>query len=184
MSAACVLFFLGFIAPWCWLIGGWCLSTQTGHLKESEGQFVDTVDRRRLWWPKRKTSSRVGPRAGKKSRWSLFSAWNARSSAARARSDRLGQSTAHGDEMVPMTPIDTSIDSRASINPVYSLHLSSGSKEEGKEVAATTTRYEVVEVGVVDRWVRKCRIAAFVSGALLCVAMIIASIAIAGVTSK
>ena len=28
LSSACVLFWLGFVGPWCWLIGGWMLTTE------------------------------------------------------------------------------------------------------------------------------------------------------------
>ncbi|KAL4250993.1 hypothetical protein ABKN59_006577 [Abortiporus biennis] len=49
INSACILFWVGFIAPWCWLIGGWYLST-SGEMKPS-GQFLDSV---RLRWPRDK----------------------------------------------------------------------------------------------------------------------------------
>ncbi|KAF7799670.1 hypothetical protein EIP86_010910 [Pleurotus ostreatoroseus] len=39
MTSACVLFWLGFIAPWCWLIGGWYLAP-SGEMKP-DGQLVN-----------------------------------------------------------------------------------------------------------------------------------------------
>ncbi|CCM06571.1 uncharacterized protein FIBRA_08848 [Fibroporia radiculosa] len=41
VSSACVLFWLGFIGPWCWLIGGWMLSA--GGDVQPEGKHIDTI---------------------------------------------------------------------------------------------------------------------------------------------
>lgn len=40
MTTACILFWIGFIAPWCWLIGGWMLLD--GEMR-TEGGRSDTV---------------------------------------------------------------------------------------------------------------------------------------------
>lgn len=52
VTSACVLFWIGFIAPWCWLIGGWYLSA-SGEM-QPDGQYLQTVD---LKWPRRDRKS-------------------------------------------------------------------------------------------------------------------------------
>lgn len=181
-SAACLLFFLGFFAPWCWLIGGWCLSARSGHLKETDGQFVDTVDRRKFWWPKRTRTGAPGP-SRRRSTWSLFSAWNTRN--ANTTIPQAGPSHSNGEpnRRVPTAILDTSVDSGASVIPVYSLYLSSSPKDDSRSAPAAAEK-NAGETLPLDRWVRRCRIAAVVSGIILCVAVIIALIAIAGVKAK
>ena len=39
MSSACFLFWLGFVGPWCWLIGGWMLTTEG----ELEPEYIHEV---------------------------------------------------------------------------------------------------------------------------------------------
>ncbi|PSR81759.1 hypothetical protein PHLCEN_2v6268 [Hermanssonia centrifuga] len=73
VTSACILFWLGFIAPWCWLIGGWYLS-RSGEMKP-DGQFLQTVS----WkWPRKKwhsnSTTEVGtaPKVGKQRRGLAF----------------------------------------------------------------------------------------------------------------
>ncbi|KII91741.1 hypothetical protein PLICRDRAFT_38578 [Plicaturopsis crispa FD-325 SS-3] len=39
VNAACLLFWLGFIAPWCWLIGGWLVNTHGHTQAAAEGRW-------------------------------------------------------------------------------------------------------------------------------------------------
>ncbi len=144
------------------------MSSESGHLKESEGQFVETVDRKKLWWPKRQPAHKGGANQRAKRGWALFSPWNS----------NAGASKQGAEETTPMTPVDVSVDSEASVNPVYSLHLSSEPHEERTRGTAATAETNVVKV--MDRWVRRCRVAAIVGGIILCVAVIIAAVAVAG----
>ncbi|KAI0074598.1 hypothetical protein K474DRAFT_1665216 [Panus rudis PR-1116 ss-1] len=51
-TSAFILFWIGFIAPWCWLIGGWYLSP-SGEIMP-DGQYLQTVD---LAWPRKPKTS-------------------------------------------------------------------------------------------------------------------------------
>ncbi len=82
-----------------------------------------------------------------------------------------------------MTPIDTSMDSGTSVRPVYSFRLSPQAKQEGGH-GLTGSRSDVEEPQVIDKWVRRCRIAAVVSGVLLLIAVIVALVIVCGVRAK
>lgn len=97
ITSACILFFVGFFAPWCWLIGGWYLST-SGEIKP-DGQYLQTVP----WkWPRRRRARNVvkPPKADVKLRYTLSPFWRSRV-----------------QETMPMSPVD----SRASITSLRSL---------------------------------------------------------------
>lgn len=40
ITAACLLFWIGFVAPWCWMIGGWMLTNAGQTLGEGNGQRI------------------------------------------------------------------------------------------------------------------------------------------------
>ena len=40
VSPACVLFWVGFVAPWCWLVGGW-MPPKDAPLREKEGKLAE-----------------------------------------------------------------------------------------------------------------------------------------------
>lgn len=87
-TSACVLFWLGFLAPWCWLLGGWYLAP-SGQLKS---QYLDCIP---AWgWPRpRKPSGVVRPSKqdadpGK-----------------RAHRSRFWLFHAHAQETQPMSPV-------------------------------------------------------------------------------
>ncbi|KAI0686324.1 hypothetical protein BC835DRAFT_461114 [Cytidiella melzeri] len=197
VAPACLLFWLGFIAPWCWLIGGWLLSSNSGQMKESEGQFVHTVDREALWWPRRRQQPAVLRTASQKQKRIIpkeRSGWREWMYQRRAvnKSSIFGPS-GHGHaanvefgETVPMTPTGVpSLDSGASTNAVYSYHLSpidtvKQSKEarlDGNEIAEDDVNVEIH--AVVDQWVRRCRIAAVTSGVVLSVVVIVVVVVVA-----
>jgi hypothetical protein len=100
-TLAFVLFWLGFVAPWCWLIGGWHLS-RSGEL-EPDGQFLHTVE---WYWPRKRGSSAKGvvkpSKENVKSRRTLSPFW---------------KSSGQAQETLPMSPLD----SRASVISIRSL---------------------------------------------------------------
>lgn len=205
-SPACVLFWLGFVAPWCWLIAGWCLSVRSGQMKETEGQYVWTVDRRAMWWPRRSpapqttTTKRVKrrrtPENGDAQEKSSLG-WIRR---LRGGTDKItpGAPSSNGltlpthshaegvSETSPMTPVDPpSTDSGDSLNALYSFHLSpDGSVVQSKKVRLDNhgvedeESLEVKTIRVVDPWVRRCRIAAITSGIVLSIAVVVIVVAV------
>lgn len=139
ITSARVLFWLGFIAPWCWLIGGWYLS-RSGEVK-AEGQYPETVK----WkWPRRsRAKSVVKPSKEAKSKRTLSPFW---------------RSHARTQETMPMSPVD-----HHSVHTVRSLV-----EEKG-------------DARLVNPWVKRCRIAAAISGILLCAGVIVCIVILAGV---
>ena len=153
-TSACVLFVLGFIAPWCWLIGGWYLS-RSGEM-QPEGQFVGTV---RWWWPRRRRATTESMKeresAPRKKHESLF--WQMK------KKERE-------DEAKPMTPVED-------CRPFGFLGRTAprGGKGERDMEEGDRVVYDL------DPWVRRCRIAAVTAGILLAVAIVVALIVVAGV---
>ncbi|KAI0340461.1 hypothetical protein BDW22DRAFT_428588 [Trametopsis cervina] len=184
-SAACILFFLGFIAPWCWLIGGWYLSARNGGVKESESQLsLSTTDREAGEWPRRTIAPRK-QRKPTKQQDEESSGWKSRVRAWRALG-RGGQSkpatthnghvdTGHTEdaETTPMSPADGP-DSHASMNALYSFHLSpTGSVVRTKNMALDSGNEKVVHAPVkVDRWVYRCRVGSVITGLALVIVIV------------
>lgn len=144
VTSARVLFWLGFIAPWCWLLGGWYLSTD-GEVKP-DGQYLDTVQ----WkWPHRgKAKGVVKPAKEGNSKKTLSPFWRFH---------------ARAQETLPMSPVDNQ-----SARSVRSVRSTRSIGEEKSE-----------QIPSIDLWVRRCRIAATISGVLLCAAVIACIIVLA-----
>ncbi|KAI0089674.1 hypothetical protein BDY19DRAFT_943705 [Irpex rosettiformis] len=194
-SPAFVLFWLGFVAPWCWLIAGWCLSSRNGQMKESEGQYVDTVDRSAMWWPRRQATPRTKQVKKKRRRMSqatgqtgwlgkLLGSTNTPSTAPLSNDHPENGHAGGVSETSPMTPVDApSADSDASVNAIYSFHLSPDGSVVRSKKATLDGRgaedEESVQVKMmVDPWVRRCRIAAVTSGILLSIAVVVIVVAV------
>lgn len=124
VTSAFVLFWIGFVAPWCWLIGGWYLS-RSGEM-EPEGQYLKTVS---LHWPRGDHKDVLGlsNTARKERRW-----WSRH----RASKESLPLSEKHPTHGTPRVTLDP--------------------------------------------WVRRCRVAAVVSGAVLCVGCVVTLIVVSG----
>ncbi|THH28978.1 hypothetical protein EUX98_g5206 [Antrodiella citrinella] len=152
-TAAFVLFWVGFIAPWCWLIGGWYLS-RSGEMVP-DGQYLSTVS---LMWPRGDFADDIelGPKA---------------------------QAQAPSIESTGVT--GTGWRSRLAVWAFW--HHPSG-KHSSKEVLPLSVKDHMHfphgnggSVEVLDPWVKRCRVAAIVSGAMLLLALVVTLIIVFGV---
>lgn len=187
---ACILFWMGFIAPWCWLIGGWYLSERSGEVKESEGQFLDTAV---LQWPHQQY--RVRTTEQKRS----LRFWRSREIKAEGPVQPTEKQPSHKDEPVgeqhedtettPMTPVDTApVPAPGPTLANGHAHGYANDLHPNRRPPSTPSRpadaqVDKMEVQLIDRWVSRCRIAAVTCGALICVAVVVVVIIVAGVRS-
>ena len=152
VNSACVLFFVGFIAPWCWLIGGWYLSK--GGEMESGMSRPQTFELSS--WSQKRDSKDNGSR--KHSRVpSGFTAklWNPLVANAESSKDTLP----------------------APATSKHAYHRSQLSWDRGR---GKFTSIKVVDNTPIDPWVKRCRLAAYISGCILVLAVIAAFIVWAG----
>ena len=132
-SSACVLFWVGFIAPWCWLVGGW-MPPRDPQLYENE--MKEDKLKEKVSGDVDRGAVSQGQEGGGLRKWVLPDPSSSFGATAR----------------VPSTPSTTT--------------LCSKDIEEAK-------------IAAVDPWVRRCRIASIVGGAVLALALIVMVIVLA-----
>ncbi|KAH8097085.1 hypothetical protein BXZ70DRAFT_1009398 [Cristinia sonorae] len=165
-STAFVLFWVGFIAPWCWLIGGWYLS-RSGEM-EPDGQYLTTVPS--LMWP--------------------------RGDDPHTYTDKYHHCADADLELGTKKPVEakapaTTWRTRLSRFPFWSPHHVNQqySPKRSKEVLPLSVKHTSDDTHYMhahsevfdDPWVMRCRIAAVVSGALFVVGCIVTPIVVSGV---
>jgi hypothetical protein len=138
-TPARMLFWLGFIAPWCWLIGGWVL-TRGGKTKGEGNSSSIRLMLLPLW--------KKGPDKDVKS--------GKRKEEAPAVQGKQGYGFGHGYPFV--------VPSVESLTP--SVKMLRMNTEKGTKS--------------LDPWVKRCRIAAVISGILILIALVVAIIATRG----
>ncbi|KAI0717907.1 hypothetical protein C8T65DRAFT_737706 [Cerioporus squamosus] len=151
-SCAFVLFCVGFIMPWCWLIGGWLL-TSDGEVQEEERGPVLPL------WHKRQTPPPL-VKASEEERKADTDV-----PAASATDKNMGEKRAKASSWYPLLA--------PSLESLTPPNKDAASTRRLKRCLPTTRR--------TDPWIRRCRAAAAVSGILLFAACIIAIIFAAGV---
>ncbi|KAI0752709.1 hypothetical protein C8Q80DRAFT_1267217 [Daedaleopsis nitida] len=167
LTCACLLFWVGFVMPWCWLIGGWLL-TRAGEVPEEErGPLLPVwrADRRRDGHAKaRRRDVDSGRREVAK----------ARDAAAETgvkegkRPDRpVPQADTAGDAAERRTKSKSWYPLLApSVESLAPSDKSGGSMRRLKRYWPSSRR--------IDPWIRRCRIAAAVSGVLIFAAFVVA----------
>ncbi|KAI0827406.1 hypothetical protein BC628DRAFT_1338380 [Trametes gibbosa] len=161
-SHACILFWAGFLAPWCWLIGGWLL-TNTGEVG-SDGLSAETGPVLPLWNARRK---RPDGRSGAKAKGH----------------DR--------EDAIPALPIPERVKAingaaerrikAKSWYPLFAPSLESLTPSTGSGTSTRKLKRCLPSARGVDPWIQRCRIAAAASGVLIFAAFVIAIILVAGV---
>ncbi|KAM5545907.1 hypothetical protein V8D89_000033 [Ganoderma adspersum] len=169
VTHACVLFWAGFVAPWCWLIGGWLLSRE-GEAFEPEGPGPLLP----LWYRRRGTGrgTHVAVARGDGYGESDFDRdhQHARGVSVGGSAHELGGAAEHKRMKAPswypvfapsvesLAPSTRSLGSAHKLRPLHD-HGSRG----------------------VDPWIARCRIAAAVSGVFIFAGFVVAMVFAAGV---
>ncbi|KAI0672321.1 hypothetical protein C8Q78DRAFT_1077855 [Trametes maxima] len=167
-SHACILFWVGFVAPWCWLIGGWLLTT-AGEVG-SDGLYAETGPVLPLWHKLRKGGRQNTREAN------------------HAKERAAGADPHHEDAGVPMPERVKAISGAAerriktkSWYPLLAPSLESLTPSTGSGTSARKLKRCLPTSSAVDPWVHRCRIAAATSGLLIFIAFVIAIVLVAGV---
>ncbi|KAI8989138.1 hypothetical protein BD414DRAFT_536434 [Trametes punicea] len=163
MSHACILFWIGFVAPWCWLIGGWLL-TPTGQVG-SDGLSAETGPVLPLWHRLRKSAPQ--------------------SRAHEAEEEKGKEREARG---LPVPEKVKAINSAAerrikakSWYPLVAPSLESLTPSTGSGASTRKLKRCLPSSRAVDPWIWRCRVAAAASGLLIFAAFVVAIVLIAGV---
>ncbi|PCH36906.1 hypothetical protein WOLCODRAFT_167192 [Wolfiporia cocos MD-104 SS10] len=147
LSPSCVLFWLGFVAPWCWLIGGWALAQ--GEEAAADGHPLGTRDVLPLYV--RRGKRRAGSLPAERER-------------ARAAGKKSGALKAWYPLAAPSAEsLSPSVQSRVSMTTARKLRRGVGE--------------------TIDPWIRRCRIAAVVSGVVILAAFVVALIVVGSKSS-
>lgn len=131
VSSTCVLFWVGFVAPWCWLVGGWMMLPRDASLRESET---------------RKLNEKVSVDVGR---------------------GTVPQGEEGGSRKRTLPDPSSSFKTTARAPSIPSTTISC-SKEVGE-----------ARIAAADPWIRRCRIASIVGGAILGLALIAMAIVLA-----
>ncbi|KAI9056355.1 hypothetical protein FKP32DRAFT_1670206 [Trametes sanguinea] len=158
LSHACILFWLGFVAPWCWLIGGWLL-TSTGEVG-SDGLSAETGPVLPLWHKERKKGSGTGRRGSEKEK-------------KRENEDLSVPEKVKG-------AAERRIKSK-SWYPLVAPSLESLAPSTTSGISTRELKRCLPTSSTVDPWIHRCRIAAAASGVLIFAAFVVAIVLIAGV---
>ncbi|GJE93189.1 hypothetical protein PsYK624_093480 [Phanerochaete sordida] len=137
-TSARILFWLGFIMPWCWLIGGWCLA-RSGEAKHDEEHTKP------MWWElpgRTKAKGIVKP---------------AKESTSKKARSPFWRFHARNQETTPISPVDN--DSVRTIRSMVE-------EKQGHPQ-------------FIDPWVQRCRVAASLSGGVLCALVVVCIVAFA-----
>jgi hypothetical protein len=146
-----LLFWVGFIAPWCWLIGGWLIA---------EGRWEENGKARAalpLWRPRRR---RRRPPQSKGKSASVGDLEKGAGTAGAKKKE--GEEEGVGDDASPMRPW------WACWNPFATHGASPPSGDGGAEKVVTFVKPYSAEV-----WVYRCRLAAVISALMLLTALIV-----------
>ncbi|KAH9903435.1 hypothetical protein C8Q73DRAFT_674672 [Cubamyces lactineus] len=159
-SHACILFWVGFLAPWCWLIGGWLLTT-AGEVS-SDGLAAETGPVLPLWHKGGKNGAPQAVSAKGKGK--------------------------EGESGVPVPEKVRTINGVAerrmkskSWYPLIAPSLESLTPSTGSGTSTRKLKRCLPGSRSVDPWIQRCRIAAAASGLLIFAAFVIAIVLVAGV---
>ncbi|KAI0767425.1 hypothetical protein C8Q74DRAFT_1280305 [Fomes fomentarius] len=166
ITYACILFWAGFVMPWCWLIGGWLL-TRGGDVSEDERGSVLP-----LWQRHR---HRSGYRRARRSNVDETEAMAGQNSGSGGK--RRAGSNRHGD---PEVSVPLPAEKRMKAKMWYPL-LAPSVESLAPSDADSTHRMKRSKRTRPDPWIRRCRVAAMVSGILIFVAFVVAIVLVAGV---
>ncbi|TBU22439.1 hypothetical protein BD311DRAFT_869379 [Dichomitus squalens] len=158
VTRAFVLFWLGFIAPWCWLIGGWLLS--------GERETVETAGPLLPLWQRRSKGKHVAVDG-------------ADGAVANGRSAHGESGYAPVSEKLAGT-IDHKRIKATSWYPLLAPSVESLAPEAGRRSWAHRLRRRYGSSRD-DPWIMRCRLAAAISGVLLFGGFVVAMIFVAGV---
>ncbi|KAI0356923.1 hypothetical protein OH77DRAFT_1495181 [Trametes cingulata] len=158
-SYACILFWLGFVAPWCWLIGGWLL-TSSGDVG-SDGLSAETGPVLPLWHRRRKGSAQ-GARDTSKRRAEVAVPMPEKVKAINGAAERRIKAKSWYPLVAP---------SLESLAP----------SSTGSVVSTRKLKRCLPGSSTVDPWIQRCRIAAAASGVLIFAAFVVAIVLVAGV---
>lgn len=160
-SHACMLFWLGFVAPWCWLIGGWLL-TRAGAVS-TDGLAAETGPVLPLWHRRRKNSGPPPPPPDAK------------------------EGEKQGATSVPVPErVKSAAERRIKAKSWYPLVAPSLESLTPSTGSGTSTRklkrcLPSSSRRGVDPWIQRCRMAAAASGVLIFAAFVVAIVLVAGV---
>ena len=159
VSHAYILFWVGFVAPWCWLIGGWLLTT-AGEVS-SDGLAAETGPVLPLWHKggKNGASQTLGAKGKEKE----------------------GQSGVPVPEKV--RAINGAAERRIKAKSWYPLmapSLESLTPSTGSGTSTRKLKRCLPGSRGVDPWIQRCRIAAAASGVLIFAAFVVAIVLVAG----
>ncbi|OJT14049.1 hypothetical protein TRAPUB_9406 [Trametes pubescens] len=161
-SHACMLFWLGFVAPWCWLIGGWLL-TRAGAVS-TDGLAAETGPVLPLWHRRRKNSGPPPPLDTAK-----------------------GKESEKQDTNVPVPErVKSAAERRIKAKSWYplvapSLESLTPSTGSGSSTRKLKRCLPSSSRRGVDPWIHRCRMAAAASGVLIFAAFVVAIVLVAGV---
>ncbi|RPD61682.1 hypothetical protein L226DRAFT_395861 [Lentinus tigrinus ALCF2SS1-7] len=156
-SSAFILFCVGFIMPWCWLIGGWLL-TSDGEVQEEERGSVLPLWHKRQTPPAKVVTERPLVKADGKGRADTDA----------TAGKEVGEKKAKSSSWYPLVA-----PSLESLTPPNKDIRDTTPTRRLKGCFRCTRR--------TDPWIRKCRVAAAVSGILILAACVVAIVFAAGV---
>ncbi|KAH9854586.1 hypothetical protein C2E23DRAFT_912300 [Lenzites betulinus] len=162
-SHACILFWAGFLAPWCWLIGGWLL-TNAGEVG-SDGLSAETGPVLPLWNMRRKRARGGG-------------------GAKAEHSDKEVNAPAGVPIPEKVKAINGAAERRIKAKSWYPLiapSLESLAPSTGSGASTRKLKRCLPSARGVDPWIQRCRIAAAASGVLIFAAFVVAIVLVAGV---
>lgn len=157
VSCAFVLFCVGFIMPWCWLIGGWLL-TRDGEVQEEERGSVLPLWHKRQTPPLKRAAEKPFVKADDKRR----------ADADVAAGQDVQEKKAKTSSWYPL--LAPSLES-----------LTPPNKDSKDTTPTRRLRRCFRSTRRADPWITRCRVAAAVSGILLLAACIVAIVFAAGV---
>ncbi|OSC99696.1 hypothetical protein PYCCODRAFT_804175 [Trametes coccinea BRFM310] len=158
MSHACILFWLGFIAPWCWLIGGWLL-TSRGEVG-SDGLSAEIGPVLPLWHKGRKRGSGSGQHRAVKAKKSENETLSVPEKVKDAAERRIKAKSWY---------------------PLVAPSLESLAPSTTSGISTRELKRCLPSSRGVDPWIQRCRVAAAASGVLIFAAFVVAIVLIAGV---
>ncbi|TDL19476.1 hypothetical protein BD410DRAFT_876456 [Rickenella mellea] len=170
-----VLFWMGFMGPWCWLIGGWVLARDGAAVDDARISVAKTRSEHGsttmlpLWY---NGGSRValGNSAAKSA------------SGSTPRSERTASKSFKGMiDVVLASSLETigsARSARSTSKTTHAAKLRPVNLEAGTTSSRTTYRKEL------DMWVSRCRVAAVMSGVLILAVTIVALVFLARTASK
>ena len=153
-----LLFWVGFVAPWCWLIGGWLVGEGRGVDTEGKGSIIP-------FWVVHKADDKIKPNAGGSEKGKT------KETVIPKQVEETSRLTTQAGSGTQQT-VDSTGPPRRSLWRRLGCVLATDRLNPGDEkMIVRTKRGEEV-------WVVRCRLAAAVSGMLLVVAFVVALIVV------